>query len=291
LRTSSSWVYVLSYLIFFFPSSESIDCLAVRLVGSLGNDTLVDEVDVAPVLTLSTLTINLSSRVRDGSPEGATRNIFAPSIALGIEQGLAGFQAVVEHGLERPFTDEDGELGFLGNVSCLTADGGVDVAGVGAGSREVVYVRVEDDVGGCVVERGPVGGAHEAVLDHHGDALVLKVRSVHVSQRCGRWVSATYHFGNLLEDTIEVSVDPVGTVDGETSRRSETSKVVGSLVDGSNGEGIHVTAVLDKLEDTVDGLERVVEIGGVVEPGVVEKSLANVEVVDTTRERVETNND
>jgi hypothetical protein len=166
----------------FFLSSRPVNRLAVRLVGSLGDDALVNQVDVAPVLALSTLTINLGSRVGDCSPESATRDIFAPSVALGIEEGLAGLQGVVEHGLERPFTDEDGELGLLGDVGGLTADGRVDVVGIGTGGSEVVDVRVEDDVGGCVVEGSPVAGAQEAVLDHHGDALVLQS---HISTSAG----------------------------------------------------------------------------------------------------------
>jgi hypothetical protein len=151
----------------FFLSSRPVNRLAVRLVGSLGDDALVNQVDVAPVLALSTLTINLGSRVGDCSPESATRDIFAPSVALGIEEGLAGLQ---------------GELGLLGDVGGLTADGRVDVVGIGTGGSEVVDVRVEDDVGGCVVEGSPVAGAQEAVLDHHGDALVLQS---HISTSAG----------------------------------------------------------------------------------------------------------
>jgi hypothetical protein len=52
-----------------------------------------------------------------------------------------------------------------------------------------------------------------------------------------------------------------------------------------------VAAVLDEVEDTIDSLERVVEVGGVVEPVVVEESLADVEVVYTTGKRVKTDDD
>jgi hypothetical protein len=44
-----------------------------------------------------------------------------------------------------------------------------------------------------------------------------------------------------------------------------------------------VAAVLDEVEDTIDSLERVVEVGRVLEPAVMEESLADIEVVDTTR--------
>jgi hypothetical protein len=52
-----------------------------------------------------------------------------------------------------------------------------------------------------------------------------------------------------------------------------------------------VSAVLDEVENTIDGLVRVVEVGGVVEPVIVEESLADVEVVNATRKRVETDDD
>jgi hypothetical protein len=167
-----------------YPPPYRINRLAVRLVGSLGDDTRVDQVDVAPVLALSTLAIDLSSGVGDGVPESSTRDILVPSVTLRIEEALAGVQSVVEHSLERPFTDENRELGLVaGDVGALAAYGGVDVVGVGTGGSEIVDVRVEDDVGGGVVEGGPVRGTHEAVLDHHRDALILFIESQYLSLR------------------------------------------------------------------------------------------------------------
>jgi hypothetical protein len=113
---------------------------------------------------------------------------------------------------------------------------------------------------------------------------------VHLRELCG-WVDATYHLGNLLENTVKVGVDPVRTVDCESSSRSETGKVIRGLVDRSNGEGIHVSAILDEVEDTINSLVRVVEVGGVIEPVIMEESLADVEVVDATRKRVKTDDD
>lgn len=74
-----------------------------------------------------------------------------------------------------------------------------------------------------------------------------------------------------------------GSVVRKTGSRTETGQVVGSLVDGSDSESVLVARLLDEVENTVDSLETVVKVGGVVEPVVVEESLANVEVVDTTR--------
>jgi hypothetical protein len=113
---------------------------------------------------------------------------------------------------------------------------------------------------------------------------------VHLRELCG-WVGATNHLGNLLENTVKVGVNPVGTVNGQTSSRSKSGKVVGSLVNRSDGEGVHVSAVLDEVENTIDGLVRVVEVGGIVEPVIVEESLANVEVINATWKRVKTDND
>jgi hypothetical protein len=52
-----------------------------------------------------------------------------------------------------------------------------------------------------------------------------------------------------------------------------------------------VSAILDEVEDTINSLVRVVEVGGVIEPVIVEESLADVEVVDATRKRVKTDDD
>jgi hypothetical protein len=67
------------------------------------NNTVGDEVGVGPVISLGTLTIDKSSRVRDSSPETATTDVFAPGIALSVKDQLAfrDSKAVVVHGLPR----------------------------------------------------------------------------------------------------------------------------------------------------------------------------------------------
>ena len=150
----------------------------------------------------------------------------------------------------------------------LAAHGRVDVAGVCTSGGEVVDVRIEDNVFRCVVEGCPVTSTHEAILNHHRNALV--------------------HLGDLLEYPIEVSVDPVRSIDSETSSRSETSEVVGSFVDWCDRESVNVAALLDEVKNTIDSLEGVVKVCRVLEPGLVEECLADVEVVYTTGKRVET---
>jgi hypothetical protein len=77
-----------------------------------------------------------------------------------------------------------------------------------------------------------------------------------------------------------------------SSGRTEAGKVgVGCFVDGTEGEGVLVARVLDELEDLVDSSERVVEVGGVLEPVAVAKSLTNVEAVHATRQGVKANDD
>lgn len=84
---------------------------------------------------------------------------------------------------------------------------------------------------------------------------------------------------------------PVGAVGSETSVGAEASEVVGGLVQRREGERLHVAGVFDEVEDTIDSLEGVVEVGGIVEPAVVEESLADVEVVDATWQAVKTDDD
>lgn len=96
------------------------------------------------------------------------------------------------------------------------------------------------------------------------------------------------HLGDLCESTVNVGVDPVGTVGGETCRGCETGKVVGSLVDRGDGEAVGVTGGLDEGQDSIDCLERVGKVSGVEEPAIVTVSLANVKIVDTSGKRVKT---
>jgi hypothetical protein len=49
-----------------------------------------------------------------------------------------------------------------------------------------------------------------------------------------------------------------------------------------------VAALLDEVKNTIDSLEGVVKVCRVLEPGLVEECLADVEVVYTTGKRVET---
>lgn len=117
----------------------------------------------------------------------------------------------------------------------------------------------------------PESSSLEAVLNHDGDTAV--------------------NLGGAGNDALDVVSDPLGTVGGETSRGTEATEVVRCLVDGSNGPGSQVSAGLDEVKNSIDGIVGVVEVGGVVEEVVVHESLTNVEVVDTTGERVKADND
>lgn len=194
-----------------------------------------------------------------------------PGVALGVEDGLAAVEGVVVHDLESPLANEDGEGRLLGNVLGLSTDSGVDPCGVGAGSGEVVNVRVKDQVLGGVEQGSPEGGAFEAVLEHDGDALVDGLDAV--------------------KDTVHVLEDPGGGIVRETGSGTKGRQVVAGLVDGGNGEGVEGSALLGELEDLVNGLPAVVQVGLVVEPAVTHQTLANVEVVDTTGQGVKTNDD
>lgn len=246
---------------------------AVRLVGLLGDDTLVNKASVAPVVLLHTLAVNRVHSVRDSSPEGATGKIPLPSEALGVEEQLPRGEGVVVLGLQRPLADERGELGRDGlEVGALAADGRGDVLRVGAGGGEVVDVAVDDQVLGGGEEGRPEVRALEVVLEHDGDALVEGL--------------------DLLEDTVHVGQDPVGAGVGETGGGAEAGEVsVGSLVDGAESECVLMPRVLEEFEDLVYGLEGVVEVGSVLEPVAVVESLTDVKAVDTTGQGVKADND
>lgn len=66
-------------------------------VGLWENDTLVDKVNVRPVLSLSALAIDGCGGVRDSSPEAATTDVLAPSVTLGVEDRLSTSESVVVH--------------------------------------------------------------------------------------------------------------------------------------------------------------------------------------------------
>ncbi|KAH0194784.1 glycoside hydrolase, partial [Aureobasidium melanogenum] len=219
-------------------------------VGFGEDDTLVDKVNVRPVISLGALAINGCGGVRDSSPEAATADVLAPGCV---------------------FADEVGELGGLGDEGGLPADRGSDVLGVGTSSSEVVDVRVDDEVGRGVEVRLPESSALEAVLEHDGDAAI---------DLC-----------NTSKNLGGVVGNPLSTLGGETGRSSEAGEVVRGLVDWCHGPGSQVAAGLDEVKDGIDGVVGVVEVGGVVEEVIVHQSLTDIEVVDTTRERVETDND
>lgn len=80
-----------------------------------------------------------------------------------------------------------------------------------------------------------------------------------------------------------VGVDPVGAISSEPGSRAKASEVVRGFVNRCDSERILMTTAFDEVQDTVDGLERVVEVRGVVEPTFMEECLANIEAVDTSR--------
>ena len=131
-------------------------------------------------------------------------------------------------------------------------------------------MRVDDEVGTSGVEGRPELLAEERVLKHERDSLV--------------------NLGDAGEDTVDVGVDPIDTVVGKTGRGGEPGEVVTGLVDRGDGERVLATGSLDEGQDRVNGLEAVVEVGGVLEPGVVSESFTNGKGVDTTGQRVETDN-
>lgn len=215
------------------------------------------------------MTINSSSRVRDGGPERSTADILLPSISLSVEDELAvrDGKAVVVHGLQTPLADEVRELGGLGDVGGLATDGRGNVLRVSSCGGEVVDVGVDDEVGRGVEVRLPEGGALEAVLHHDGDTAV--------------------DLGDAVNAAVDVVGDPLRAVGGKTGGSTESGEVVRGLVDGADGPGGQVAACLDEVDDGVNGLVCVVEIGSVKEEVVVHKGFADVEVVDTAGQGVQ----
>jgi len=99
------------------------------------------------------------------------------------------------------------------------------------------------------------------------------------------------NLGGTGHNAGNIVSNPLSTLGRETSRSTEATEVVRCLVDGSDGPGSQVSAGLDEIKNGIDGFVGVVEVGSVVEEVIVHESLTDVEVVDTTGERVETNDD
>jgi hypothetical protein len=233
------------------------------------------------------LAVDSSRSISPEVPESASRKILLPCIALGVVEHFAVVKGVVVHSLKGPFSDEDRKF----SISCcggFATRGGSHVARVSTGSSEPVEVRVDDQVGASSIEWCPERFTLEAVLKHDWDTLV--------------------NGSDLLEDASDVGVDPVSAVRGETSGRSESGKVtintistvriancsvkdlrVRSLVDRGNGECVEVARALHESENSIDSLERPVQVGGVVEPLIVAESLADIKAVDATWEGVQAN--
>lgn len=126
----------------FFIDTNWPHPLTVGRVGLSSDDTLVDQINITPVVALSAFAINSSGGVGDGSPEGTSCNILLPCVTLSIKDCLTTSKSVVVHGLQTPFSNEDRELGLLSNVGSLSTDSGVDILRVSASCGEVVNVRV-----------------------------------------------------------------------------------------------------------------------------------------------------
>lgn len=151
----------------FFRFHSSRSPLAVGRVGRALHNASINETIVAPVVALSTLTVNRVSAIEDRTPERSTLYITAPCIALGVSDTLASFVSVVVKDLKRPFSDENRELAITGSHGCLTTNSAVDVLGVDTRGGEIVDMSVDDQVrSGCEVAR-PVFLTEEAVLEHN----------------------------------------------------------------------------------------------------------------------------
>ena len=205
------------------------------------------------------------------APERATLDIVAPGITLSIEQSLAVGKSVAVQSLQSPFTNIDGELAVATKLGGLATDSTGSPLRVHAGGSEVVNVHVDDEVGAGSEVRRPVLLSDEAVLHHQGNSLV--------------------NLGDAVEDTVGVLDEPVGTVGGQGVGAGEFIGVVGGLVDVGESETPGVAGLDKEVQDLLDGLVGVCQVGGVEEPVVVAGGLADIQVVHTAREGVEADDD
>ena len=152
-----------------------------------------------------------------------TRGILLVSIDLRIIERLAILESVVVQRLQRPLANEDREFAIaFADVFGLATDSRSNVLRICAGSCEEVDVAINHKVRSSWVERRPVHFGKERILKHQRDTLVV--------------------LGNAVESALDVGVDPVGAVFGQTSRSSEAGKVVRGLVQRSNGEAVRTAA-------------------------------------------------
>ena len=132
-------------------------------------------------------------------------------------------------------------------------------------------MAVDDKVGVGREERSPVVVAEETVLEHARNTSI--------------------ELGDLLQDTLNVGVDEVGSLKGQTTSSGKVGSDITRLVDGRDSEGVDVTGGGNEAEDGIDGLEGVGKVLGRVEPSGGTDALTSGKAVDTTREGVKTDDD
>ena len=98
-------------------------------------------------------------------------------------------------------------------------------------------------------------------------------------------------FTNLLQNTLEISVDEVGGTEGEAASGCKVGGDITGLVDRRDGEGVDVARGGDEAEDGINGLERVGQVLGRVEPSGGTDTSAGRKTVDTAGKGVETDDD
>lgn len=138
----------------------------------------------------------------------------------------------------------------------------------------VIMMRVEDEVRTRGEVTFPVLRVLETTLEHDGDVGV--------------------HRFDPLNHSPDVLEDPGGAVVRQGEGRAEDDHVgvvVGGFVDGLEGVGLRGSRGLDEVDDLIDHLHGVVEVGLVVEPVPVAGGFADGQAVDAAGEGVRVDDD
>lgn len=250
--------------------------LAVSLARNNGlDDTLLDQIHIAPVFSLGAFSINSGCGIRDSGPERwhelatlltegtraltSSAEVLIPSVPLGVEDLLTASKGIVVSSLQAPFADEVGELSLVGNELCLTTNSRVNVVSIDTGRGEVVDMWADDDSVSGVEVRCPEFGAFEVVLDDQRDARVDLL--------------------NACQDTLQILVDPLRALISETRWGTKAREIsVRGFVERRYGESVESQGGgFDVVQHTVHCLPGVVQVGLVEEPSIMSECLSDIE--------------
>lgn len=237
---------------------------------------IVDKSPEVPVILLCSLAIDGVITCELCSPISTTPSILAKCRNTSVEVPLTECKRVPLCSLDRPLANKDGELSTAGFLLRVGTKLGWKVGRGGVRRMFIVVdMDIKDKVGVVRYLVVPVVGILEAALEHDGD---FRVDS-----------------GDSVNNSVDVLRHPRGAIVGQNSWSAEVRHgllvEVGWFIQGCDGVRLRGTRALDEVDDLVNGLEGLVQGSLIIEPVPMAHSFSNGQTIESSRERMDIDDD